>query len=388
VLRLLLTLGETSAPYNELSLPCRHRHDITLCTLFDPTVETPPELRVFSGGGSVTGFLGALRRALRADAYDVVHANSPHVAFLFLALALFGRGAPPAVYTLHTSYPNVKWRNLLLLLPVLAGFQRIVCCSQASLDSFPPLLRRLGGSRLRAIPNGVDLARVDRALARCEPARLDRAPARCEPARLDRDPARRGAFRVVCVGRLMALKDPLGVLEAFAEASAVDSRLRFVGEGPLQTAVAEAARAAGLETRVELRGLVPRDAVYAELAAADLFVSASRCEGLPVAALEAMACRVPVVLSDIPPHREIAAGADFVPLVAPGDTRGFAREIRRIREMPDAERRTLGERCRRLVEERFGLERMVRLYESVFAEAATGAPAIGAPTPGIGDSSR
>ncbi len=368
ILRLVLTVGETSAPYNQFTLAWRQRHAITLCTLFPPSLSTPAELPVFDGGGSVWGFLRALRRALRAGDYDLVHAHSPHVAFLFLLTRWPWRArALPTVFTLHTSYPNLKLRNLLLLLPVLLRFDRIVCCSRASLESFPGWLRRLGGARLWAVQNGVDLWRLDRALAG------RRAPA---PA---------AGLRVAVVGRLMELKNPLVLVEAFARLADPESRLRFIGEGPLASAIREEAQRAGLSARVELSGLIPREQVYAGLAAADLYLSASSCEGLPVAALEAMACGCPVVLSDIPPHREIAAGVDFVPLVAPDDAAGFARELARLRDLPPEARREIGARCRRLVEERFGLEAMLRGYESVYAEVLSGSAAPAGSTTHLGD---
>jgi glycosyltransferase involved in cell wall biosynthesis len=102
---------------------------------------------------------------------------------------------------------------------------------------------------------------------------------------------------------------------------------------------------------------------------ANLFVSASDREGMPIAVLEAMACQCPVVLSDIPPHREIADGEDFIPLIAPDDAEGFAKEIKRIRNMDRFEKLELGRKCRKLVERRFSLAAMhknyARLYEQL-----------------------
>jgi glycosyltransferase involved in cell wall biosynthesis len=114
--------------------------------------------------------------------------------------------------------------------------------------------------------------------------------------------------------------------------------------------------------------MIDRDSVFGYFGQADLFVSASLGEGLPVAVLEAMACRCPVVLSDIPPHREIAKGVDFVPLIEPDDVAGFAREIERIREMPVSERIAIGQKCRQLVEERFSLSAMHAGLEKVYAQ--------------------
>jgi glycosyltransferase involved in cell wall biosynthesis len=101
---------------------------------------------------------------------------------------------------------------------------------------------------------------------------------------------------------------------------------------------------------------------------ADLFISLSKGEGLPVSVLEAMACRCPVLLSDIPPHREIAEGVDFIPAIHPDDAAGYAREIRKFREMPASERAIVGQKCRRIVEERFSLSAMHAGYENVYDE--------------------
>jgi glycosyltransferase involved in cell wall biosynthesis len=120
-----------------------------------------------------------------------------------------------------------------------------------------------------------------------------------------------------------------------------------------------------------LTGLVPRDDVFVLCADADVFVSTSHGEGLPVAVLEAMAAGCPVILSEIPPHRELADGADFIPFVEPGDVDGFAAAIRRYREMSPQERREIGRRCRSHMAARFTLPIMRAATEAVYREVAS-----------------
>jgi glycosyltransferase involved in cell wall biosynthesis len=146
-------------------------------------------------------------------------------------------------------------------------------------------------------------------------------------------------------------------------------RVVFIGDGVDRTAVLQGAARAGIGAGVQVTGLIERDEVYRRLADASVVVSAARGEGLPVAVLEAMACGVPVVLSDIPPHREIVGNTDVAPLVRPGDVPAFARAIARVQAMSPAERTILGARGRALVEERFGLASMHRSYERVYRSA-------------------
>lgn len=350
VLHVLLTMGETSAGYNEHCLPMADEREITVCTYFAPQVVAPDNITLFAGDDTLSGFARALRGALKARDYDIVHAHSVHVALLFLMAAAPLRPdlLSSSTCTLHSSYPNYKLRNKLLLLPSFAFYRRIVCCSAASFESFPRALKRLAGSRLRVVENGLDLDRVDAAILRHPTADGDHP------------------FTVAAVGRLIDVKDPVTALAAFAQEDDGSGRLVFVGEGPLRDELTTRAQGAG--SRVELTGLLPREQVYGRLLDADVFLSTSRIEGLPVAVIEAMACRRPVILSDIPAHREIAAGAEFVPLVPVGDIGGFARELHRLRGLPASERSAIGEQCRALVEARFDLHTMRAGYERVYRE--------------------
>jgi glycosyltransferase involved in cell wall biosynthesis len=141
-----------------------------------------------------------------------------------------------------------------------------------------------------------------------------------------------------------------------------------MGDGPLRQALLDESREPGQGMRIEFTGLIPRVKVFEHLLAADLFVSMSRGEGLPVAVLEALACGCPVLLSDIAPHREIAEGVDFIPLVPSEDHAGFARELKRFAKMQPAERATLRRKCRELVEKRFSLPAMHAGYAEVYGQ--------------------
>ncbi len=175
-------------------------------------------------------------------------------------------------------------------------------CSAAEprYDSYPRPWRRLVGRRARVVQNGADLDRVERAIAGRTRSRTALA------------------FRLVSVGRLEKVKDPLDALAAFRRLDDTrkpsDVRWRGVLSKPGSAAAIDARRGRRAD-RADRPG--SRDDVFVRCAEADLFVSTSLGEGLPVAVIEAMATGCPAVLSDIPPHRELAAGAEFIPIVRP-----------------------------------------------------------------------
>lgn len=353
VLHLILVLGETNSQYNEHCLPQLRERDLAICTYFPPKLSPPPGIAVFPGDGTLLGFFRALWGALGARSYDVLHAHSPHTAVLLpLAILLrprFWRLWRSMVLTVHDSFYDYKPRNQAMTVVGLALFQRVVFCSHAALQSLPLVARAVMGRRARVVQNAADLARVARAVESVEPP----------------DDA---LFRVVSVGRLETVKDPLAMVAAFAAATDAGCRLQMIGAGALERDVTQEVRTRGLEEQVETTGLVPRDEVFRSYAHSDLFVSVSHGEGLPVAVMEAMAAGLPVVLSDIPPHREVVDGMEGVPLVPVGDVDGFAREIERFRRMPAEQRRDIGRRCRVWVLERFTLDRMHAGYDRVYRE--------------------
>ncbi len=351
ILHLIVRLGAPNTQYNEHCLPLVGKREIAICAFFrDAPLAPPPEITVFEGGGTVRGFLRALGTAFAGRSYDVVHAHAPQTgSLLLLGNLLARRSMTGAVYTVHNCFQNYSLRNQLLLFPVFLAFPRITLCSRSVLESLPRLLRQIGRHKMSIVTNSVDTERVDRVIAD-----LDRR-------------ARDGHFTAISVSRLIGRKDPVALMRAFDRAALDDARLVFLGDGELTDELRNQAAALGLGDRITFTGMVARDDVYHWVAEADVYLSTSRGEGLPIAVLEVMACGIPVILSDIPPHREIAEGADFIPLIPPGDVEGFARELRRMQQLTPGERASLGQRCREIVDERFSLWAMHRAYDEVYA---------------------
>ena len=135
----------------------------------------------------------------------------------------------------------------------------------------------------------------------------------------------------VCAGSLIARKNCLSVVRAVRNVDAPNLVAIFVGGGVLE---AELRRAAHGDPRIRFTGHVNDVARY--LQAADFFVSASRSEGMPSAVLEAIACGLPLVLSDIEPHRELL---DLIPsagtLVALQDDGALAAALQRAASVPE-----------------------------------------------------
>jgi len=157
---------------------------------------------------------------------------------------------------------------------------------------------------------------------------------------------------ILYAGRLNPEKNVATILEAMAREPLRQASLVVCGSGPLRAALEQQARDLGIADRVTFAGFI--DPLTPLLKAADVFVSASFFEGRPNAVLEALSCECPVVVSDIPAHREFlneacarffdAPGADALAAAVAavlGDRSGTAArvaEARRVVTMLDAVR--------------------------------------------------
>jgi len=174
---------------------------------------------------------------------------------------------------------------------------------------------------------------------------------------------------IAAMGRLTRQKGFDLLLSAFSAISVRHPKwnLLILGEGELRRELEELRDKLGLANRVVFPGLVADPARL--LRTAELFVMASRFEGFPYAALEAMASGLPVIYTDCPsgPREIIRHGIDGI-LVPNENVERLATAMDHLMTSEE-ERKRLALRAPDVIK-RFSLERTISQWESLFNEFA------------------
>jgi len=279
---------------------------------------------------------------------DVVHAHLPHAAWM----TRWSRWAAPAtvvIDTLHSSYAGRRGRRI--------GYR----CSRWLTDQVTAVSRATAESHLAAgmvgvdktavVPNGIDVDtwRPDAA------ARTD----------LRRVLGIADEFLWLAVGRLEAVKDFPALLQAMARIPE-RARLVILGEGPLRPELTTLASALRLEQRVRFIGFEQN--VKRWMQAADGFVLSSRYEGLPMVLLEAGACGLPAIATDVAGTREVVVNGMNGWRPKAGDADALSNAMAKLMEMPAELRHAMGERARQNVAEQFSLDAVLDRWERLYAD--------------------
>lgn len=237
----------------------------------------------------------ALRRLLRSGRYDLVH-PSLWGASAYTRLVVAGPGRPAVVMS-ERRVEDFRAGWQLRLDRVLRPVTDAYIGNSEAVGAFIRRAHRVPADRVHVVPNGIDRAIFHPAT---RPTSGDRA------------------LRIGAVGRLVHQKGFDVLIAALPKVLAErDVEVYIAGQGEL---CADLQRlAAGLP--VHFVGMLDAPAKVADfLRNLDLFVMPSRYEGLPNAALEAVACGVPVIATDAPGMRELGR----VPLVPPDDADALA----------------------------------------------------------------
>jgi glycosyltransferase involved in cell wall biosynthesis len=198
------------------------------------------------------------------------------------------------------------------------------------------------------------------------------------PAPRDEALARRwgldGKQVLLCVGPLIARKNPVFLLEAFAEirgAVGPGVVLVWVGSGPMRSELEGRVRRLGLDGAVVFTGYLPEADKVPMLNLADVFVFPSLLEGFPLAPQEAMSCGRPVVAFRVASLPEMVEDGQSGFLVEANDRAAFAdRAVRLLRD--PAMRARFGVAAAERVDRHFRWDLTVGRVQKIYQEVVDG----------------
>ena len=305
--------------------------------------------------GHPLAFLLRITKVLRQQAPDVVlahlfgnHALVSWAAFFAGVPATYGVSANDPV-----AYARSRWKPMLL-----AHAARPVCKGEVAVsEAVARVLRKrllLPTGRVTAIPSGCD---VETLAARAEAAR---GGARLAPA---------GAAQLLMAARMANSRDHATAFQAIDLLRREGCRVEFLlaGDGRRREAVESQARLAGVHDVVRFLG--NRDDVPELMATSDVLIHSANNEGFPGVLLEAMACGVPIVTTDIPACREALNGGECGLLVPRKDPAALAEAIRRLLGDSDLRERLVAAAARR-VRSLYTIERMASDYAKLLLRHA------------------
>ena len=319
------------------------------CVANELTAEGIPflSLEMRKGVADPRGWL-RLNRWLRREKPDIVHAHLPHAAWI----ARWSRLAAPVrvvMDTIHTSSTGALGRRL--------GYRwsrwlpdRVTAVGEAAREAYV----NAGMVSLRqtaVIPNGID-------------TELWKPNAEARHNRR-RETGLGDEFLWFAAGRLEPVKDYPTMLRAFAQAPGA-SRLVIAGSGPQEGELRALSAALGIQARVRFLGFEPD--VLGWMQAADGFLLSSLWEGLPMGLIEASACALPAVATDVAGTREVIVDGQTGWLAPAASSSALVEKMRFLILATDTERRAMGERARQRVIERYSLDSVLDRWEALYAE--------------------
>lgn len=281
---------------------------------------------------------------------DLIHVHLPNP--LAELSALMTNRDIPVVAQFHSDV--VRQRNLLKLYgPFLDAFYRRANCIVVPTPRHIEISRFVSKYRdkCRVVPFGIQLSHFE----------LDDA------GRRRVDELRDGMPSVLCVGRLVSYK---GVEFLIRALEGIKARLWIAGSGPLEESLKHLAHERGLADRIKFLGRVSDRDLVAYYHACDVFVlpSITTAEMFGVVQLEAMACRKPVISTDLP------TGVSWVNqhgktgyIVPPANSAELAKAIQQLLGNPEL-REEMGGTGRQRVERHFTSTRMAEAMLQVYQE--------------------
>ena len=316
-------------------------------------------LRDFGATHKVGSGWYEIGQELRNKQPKIVQFHGGRACVLGPMLAKFAR-IPVIINTIHNVFKNYSqlikglFRFSNLLVDVNACVSKTVEASFFSHTNGHDVLKEKNLPHHLTIPNFIDIKRMRREAQKCS-----------------KDKTRQmlnlssGEKFILNIGQLIRQKDQFTLLKAFSLLLREKNGLFLgvMGDGPLREELHSICKKLGILDHVNFLGY--RKDVYRILGAADLFVSTSLWEGMPLSHLEAMALGKPIVATKIPSVQELITNGNEGVLVEPKNPEAFKNAILNLISSKD-KMKLLGEAARAKVEDNHNLTTGINHYRSLY----------------------
>tara|TARA_B100000787_G_scaffold147747_1_gene118876 strand:+ start:8887 stop:9972 length:1086 start_codon:yes stop_codon:yes gene_type:complete len=318
LLRLTPTLKSTTSSYNQFSLGFKDTIDQTVGSFHKHEVTVDEKIKFFHGDGSVFKMFKLIKRSVNKLDYDIVHIHNGVTGIIFiLAIFPFKIGLlKRTVFTLHNSWNVLKARNQVFNFIVMLLSSKICTCGKSSQESLPQIINYFIGKKTKAVVNGFDNKRIDRV----ERKKLN-------GAHFDQG----SKIKIVYVGALNNTKNQITLLKALSKAS-IEAEIIFLGDGVNKESLINYSKNISKSIKICFKGCVSRDLAIEHMLEADVFISVSKGEGMPIAVLEAMYAGCFMILSKIPPHIEVSPPSERCLFVDTSNTDEIVNSLNHVRD--------------------------------------------------------
>jgi N-acetyl-alpha-D-glucosaminyl L-malate synthase BshA len=281
-----------------------------------------------------------------------VHYAIPHATAGFLARAILDSPPRPRlVTTLHGTD--------ITLVGSERSFYDITCFSIRAADKVTAISHYLKQATQETFPACCDIDVIPNFI---DLEAFSPVPGDCERSRF----AGPNEILLVHLSNFRPVKRPVDTVRVLAEVNKTrPAKMLLIGDGPEMTAVLAEADRLGVRERIHFVG--NQDDVQPLLACCDVFLLPSEEESFGLAALEALACGVPAVTSDVGGISELMTDGENGFRVAMGDTDTMAKRVLEIA----ADEKTLKTFQKRARESagRFDAENVIPMYEDLYYKA-------------------
>lgn len=298
-----------------------------------------------------------LRKIIKEEQIDLIHCHNPMGGVVGRLAACLVKEKPYVVYTAHGFhfYKGAPLKNWILFYTAerfLARYtNRLITINTEDYERAKKFRLQKEG-KLETIPGvGVDIIKFQKRKSLREQKRNELG-------------VPEGAFHVVSVGELNDNKNHEVMIRAIAGLDDPSIYYSICGKGSNDERLRSLIKEYQLEQRVRLLGY--RTDISEVLQSADCFAFPSKREGLGIAAVEAMACEVPVIAADNRGTREYMRHGENGIVCHTGTTEEFMEAIIKLRD--SKELRNQMSRNARTVAEEFSIDVTDKIMRRVYGE--------------------